>query len=156
MDRMLFETRRHLLNDDLGDEIEPGFFMKDLGRVEDSSPGPAVQAEKISRPAKQRAEREKIAEQMAAQLMDYYMAPATLNDPHILNPIRDGIPQCTKHRFVAGSSKEIGCIYGCGPSERDSAGNLPVARDGTLGDAWNWVRALVVHAVLTQDKRLKF
>ena len=154
---MAFEVQRSLAQDDFGEEVEDGFFMKDLGRKEPVDTEPAFQAPRIdSNTPLSRKMREKIPERMAAQLMDYYMSPAVLNDPNILNPIRDGIPQCTRHRFVAGDSKLIGCIYGCGPSERDSAGNLPVARDHSVGDAWQWVRALVIHAVQTQDKRLKY
>ena len=130
--------------------------MADLGR-EVAESGPAMEVEKVSTLVpKTRTERNRYASGMAAQLMDYYMEPATLNDPNILNPIRDGIPQCMKHRFVSGSPVEIGCIYGCGSKERDGAGNLPVARDGTLGDAWEWVQALVQFAVSTQDKRLGY
>ena len=156
MNSLTFETRKRLEQGDLGEEVEPGFFMADLGRSQDG-PGPSITTETVSKnKPKTRAEREQLADRMAAQLMDYYMEPGTLNNATILNPIRDGIPQCSRHRFVQGDSNQIGCIYGCGAKERDHAGNLPVARDGSLGDAWEWVRALVRHAVLTQDKRLGY
>jgi len=154
--RLSFEVQRRLEAGDFGDEVEEGFFMADIGR-EAGSPGPTMEVEKVSNlTPKTRAQREQYASGMAAQLMDYYMEPNTLNDPNILNPIRDGIPQCKMHKFVSGSQTEIGCIHGCGGQERDGAGNLPVARDGTVGDAWEWVQALVRKAVLTQDKRLGY
>jgi hypothetical protein len=33
---------------------------------------------------------------------------------------------------------------------------LPVARDGTVADVWQWVQALVRMAITTQDKRLGY
>jgi hypothetical protein len=154
---MQFEVQKRLARDDFGDEIEEGFFMADLGRIDPVDTGPPVEVEPLpGRTPLSRAKREAIPERMAAQLMDYYMQPDVLNDATILNPLRDGIPQCTKHPFVSGDSKRIGCIDGCGPNERDAAGNLPVARDGTLEDVWQWVRALIIKAVLTQDKRLGY
>ena len=155
MGQLSFEVQRRLESEDYGDEVEEGFFMADLARVA-PEPGPAVTAPKQGIKPKTRAEREEYASGMAAQLMDYYMEPTTLNDPNILNPIRDGIPQCKMHKFVSGSQTEIGCIHGCGAKQRDFAGNLPVAREGTVGDAWEWVQALVRKAVLTQDKRLGY
>ena len=156
MPELSFEVKKRLLAGDFGEEVEPGFFMGDLGSTP-ATPGPVTTAPTMKgiKP-KTRQERERFADGMAAQLMDYYMDPKTLNNPNILNPIRDGIPQCSRHPFVAGSANNIGCIHGCGNKERDGAGNLPVARDGTLGDAWEWVRALVRKAVTTQDKRLGF
>lgn len=154
MPNLSFEVRKKLEAGDFGDEVEPGFFMSDLGSKA-ATPGPVMQAPGVAgiKP-KTRQERERYADGMAAQLMDYYMKPETLNSFTVLNPIRDGIPQCKAHPFEAGSATNIGCIHGCGNKERDGAGNLPVARDGTLGDAWEWVRALVRKAVITQDKRL--
>ena len=154
---MAFEVQRHLDKEDLGEETEDGFFLKDLGRVEDESPGPSFVAPAIdSNTPLSRVEREKVPLRMAGQLMDYYMKPEILNNPTILNPIRDGIPQCRKHPFKSGSRTEIGCIYGCGTQERDGAGNLPVAKDHTLGDTWMWVKALVIHATAVQDKRIGY
>jgi hypothetical protein len=154
MDRRLeFEVRQKLETGDIG-EGEGGFHMIDIGGGPvDADPSPVSASHKAPKPMT-RQERTKLAEGMAARLMDYYMQPEILNDMFMLNPIRDGIPQCTKHPFVSGSSTQFGCIYGCGANERDSAGNLPVAKDNTLGDTWNWVRALVIHAVTTQDKRV--
>ena len=153
---MSFEVRKKLEAGDFGEDHGDGFFMSDL-KGSAPTPGPTTTAPTMEgvKP-KTRAERAEFAESMAAQLMDYYMEPTTLNDPGILNPIRDGIPQCTAHPFVSGDHNKIGCIDGCGNNERDGAGNLPVAREGTLGDAWDWVRALVQKAVLTQDKRLGY
>lgn len=151
------EVQRRLSKEDYGEDIGEGFHMADLGRFGGEDSAAPVKVDPMEgRTPLSRREREKIPERMAAQLMDYYMRPDVLNDATILNPLRDGIPQCTKHPFVSGDSKRIGCIYGCGPNERDAAGNLPVARDGTLEDVWQWVRALVVNAVLTQDKRLGY
>ena len=156
MGNMAFEVRRRLEAGDYGEDRGDGFFMADLGR-EEVEPGPAVETAPLPGiQPKTRTERIRYAGEMAAQLMDYYMESSVLNDPHILNPIRDGIPQCRAHPFVSGDSSKIGCIHGCGSKERDFAGNLPVARDGTLGDAWEWVKALIQQAVLSHDKRLGY
>lgn len=156
MGAMNFEVRKRLEAGDYGEEVGEGFFMADLGKVA-PTPGPTMKAPGMGgiKP-KTRAQRIQYADGMAAQLMDYYMEPATLNDNSIINPIRDGIPQCRAHPFVTGDATRFGCIHGCGNRERDAGGNLPVAREGTLGDAWEWVRALIQHAVLTQDKRLGY
>lgn len=154
-----FEVQKQLAKDDFGDEVEEGFFMKDLGVVGDTTPDENPhQAEPLStgRTPLQRVRREMIPLQMVEEMMRYYMQPAVLNDMTILNPIRDGIPQCTRHPFVRGDSNKIGCIYGCGPRERDSAGNLPVARDYTVQDVYEWVKALVFDAAKRQDKRLGY
>ena len=155
---MQFRSRKKLAEGDLGEQVDDGFYMADLGRIEPEvepvEKEAPVSVEKLGRRVLSVKARTEIAERMAAQLMDYYMSPEVLNNNNILNPIRDGIPQCLKHRFVAGDSNKIGCIYGCGHRERDMGGNLPVAKDGTLGDAWTWVRALVVHAALAGDERL--
>ncbi len=159
MGQLNFEVRKRLEAGDYGDEVGDGFFMADLGRIPegDGLIDPAFQAPKMDAiKPKTRTERNRYADGMAAQLMDYYMKPATLNALDILNPIRDGIPQCKAHPFVSGDPTRFGCIYACGNRERDDGGNLPVARDGTLGDAWEWVRALIQHAVITQDKRLGY
>lgn len=156
MGSMSFEVQKRLETGDFGEEVEDGFFMTDLGRAEDDGfpIAPLEVAPASALKPKTRAERLKVAEGMAAELMDYYMRPDILNSITTLNPIRDGIPQCTKHPFVSGDSKKIGCIHGCGSKERDSAGNLPVAKDNTLGDTWEWVRALVQMAITVQEKRM--
>jgi hypothetical protein len=150
-----FEVRKRLETGDLGEDYGDGFRMVELGGEPKEDRGSPLLAPPVSKiKPKTRAERIKYAEGMAAQLMDWYMLPEVMNDNTILNPIRDGIPQCTAHPFVSGSATQIGCIWGCGAKERDGAGNLPVAKDNTLGDTWHWVKALVAMAVLTQDKRL--
>lgn len=153
MGSISFEVQKRLETGDFGEEVEDGFFMADIG-TPNEDPGPVIEVAPVSSIIpKTRAERLKFAGGMAAELMDYYMRPDVLNDIHILNPIRDGIPQCSKHPFVSGDAKKFGCIHGCGNRERDAGGNLPVARDGTLGDSWEWVRALVQLAVTRKDKR---
>lgn len=154
---LAFEVQRRLEQEDLGERQDDGTYVVDLTpdrRIDTYKPHEVAPNKK--RVPKTRAEREKVAEQMAAQLMDYFMHPAQLNDMSTLNPIRDGIPQCSKHPFVKGDGADIGCIHSCGKHLKDMAGAQPVARDGDLGDAWRWVRALVVEAVTTQDKRLGF
>ena len=155
MDKHLqFEVRQKLESGDLGEDLGDGFRMTEIGgHIEDDEPHLLAPSAPKTKP-KTRAERIQYAEGMAAQLMDWYMEPNTMNDNSILNPIRDGIPQCATHPFESGSRTKIGCIHGCGNRERDLAGNLPVAKDNTLGDTWNWVKALVAKAVITQDKRL--
>lgn len=157
MPKISFEARKKLEAGDYGEEVEPGFFMSDLGR-DSSAPGQAIRTETVSTiKPKTRAERIKHADGMAAQLMDQYMKPEALNDPNVLNPLRDGIPQCSQHPFVAGDSTKIGCIHGCGNRERiGSAGQLPVSRDHTLEDVWEWIRALVRLAVEQADHRAGF
>lgn len=152
-----FEVARRLEQGDLGERQDDGTFVADLtpDRTLDTYK-PHEVAQTPSRKPKTRAEREKIGEQMAAQLMDYFMDPVQLNDSKTLNPVRDGIPQCKAHPFVSGDSSRVGCIHSCGKHMKDMAGMQPVAKDGNLGDVWRWVRALVVEAISTQDKRLGF
>lgn len=85
-----------------------------------------------------RAQRERVPDQMAAELMDFFIN--TINDMSMLNPVRDGIPQCVNHPFNPALGK-VGCIHSC--AKRDENLSLDVVRDYTLGDVWNWVRALV-------------
>ena len=156
MNKLQFEVRQKLESGDIGESDGDGFHMTTIGgAAEEADPSPLLAPVQRTKP-KTRKERMEYAASMAAQLMDWYMEPETMNNHAMLNPIRDGIPQCTRHPFVSGSATQFGCIYGCGNNERDGAGNLPVAKDNTLGDTWNWVKALVQHAVLTQDKRLGF
>lgn len=155
--KLSFEVARRLEAGDYGDEHEPGFFMADLGR-ENAEAGPSITTEKLDgRKPLNRQERIRLADSYAARLMDQYMAPAALNDPNVLNPIRDGIPQCSAHPFESGSATKIGCIHGCGNREREgSAGVLPVSKDHTLSDVWQWVQALVRLAVMRSDHRAGF
>ena len=153
-----FAARKSLMNEDYGDELDEGFFMKDLGRA-DAAPGPsAVVADTIHKtPPKTRAERIKLADSMADRLMQEYMKPEALNDRNVLNPIRDGIPQCSQHPFESGNLDKYGCIHGCGNREREgSAGVLPVSRDHTVGDVYLWVTHLVRLAVERADHRAGF
>jgi hypothetical protein len=149
------EVRKRLLAEEYGEQVAPGFYMQDIGR-DIGQPGPTLTTDPLKvTPPKTRAERRRVAEEMAAKLMDWYMSPDVLNDTAILNPIRDGIPQCSAHKFVKGSSVHIGCIHGCGARERDN-GSLPVAREGTVADVWQWVKALIELAVTQQDQRTGF
>lgn len=158
MPSLSFEARKRLLAGDLGDEIGPGFHMADLGRAEGSSSAAPVTAEPVHRTKpKTRSERIRLADSLANRLMEQYTTPQALNDANVLNPVRDGIPQCSQHPFVRGDSSKIGCVHGCGNRERQgSAGVLPVAKDYTLEDVWDWVRALVRLAVERGDHRAGF
>ena len=154
MPSMSFEVQKRLQEGDFGEDLGGGFHMADLGR-ETPTPGPSITAAPVSRTApKTRAERQELARSYADRLMQQYMKPEALNDHNVLNPIRDGIPQCSLHPFVADDDGMVGCIHGCGNRERQgSAGVLPVAREGTVADVWRWVNALVELAISRHDKR---
>ncbi len=154
MSQLSFEVQKRLSQGDFGEDLGGGFHMADLGR-ESPTPGPAMTAAPVSRTApKTRAERHELAKSYADRLMQQYMKPTALNDMNVLNPIRDGIPQCRTHPFDAEDDTKIGCIHGCGNREREgTAGVLPVAREGTVADVWVWVRALVELAITRHDKR---
>ena len=155
--RLQFEVRQKLESGDLGEDLGDGFRMTEIGgSPEEAGPSPLLAPSTGKLKPKTRAERLAYAEGMAAELMDWYMSPEVLNDVNILNPLRDGIPQCRAHPFETGSATKVGCIHGCGNNERDFMGNLPVAKDHTVGDTWNWVKAIVQKAVITQDHRLGF
>lgn len=96
---------------------------------------------------KTRTQREETAGKLAAQLMDFFME--NLNNASELNPIRDGIPQCANHQFKP--PRQIGCIHSC--AKRDPNLAMPVVRDYTLGDVFEWVKAIVMHAVASADKK---
>ncbi len=147
------QARKRLMEGDIGTQIAPGFWMQDLGRqdAEGDEEPVIVEGHEPLKPMG-RAGRRRVAGTMAAKLMDHYMLPVNMNDDAVLNPIRDGIPQCRKHPFIKGSRTHIGCIHGCGAKERDN-GALPVARDYTVADVWQWAKALVELAVDTQDRR---
>ena len=99
-----------------------------------------------------REARERVPGQMAANLMDYYLE--TIADDTQLNPIRDGIPQCRNHPFKAGSMYDVGCIHSC--AKRDPNLALPVVKDYTLGDVYEWVKALVFYSVQKQEIKMGY
>lgn len=96
---------------------------------------------------KTRGQRDQVAGAMAAQLMD--MFAKQLNNLNELNPIRDGIPQCRNHPFKP--PRQVGCIHSC--AKRDPNLALPVVKDYTLGDVFEWVKAIVAEAVSTADAK---
>lgn len=116
-----------------GSEIDDGMFMlsRSSGPVKAEETEQAEPVEK--RRGKTRAQMEETVGKMAAQLMDHYIV--NLNNPTLINPIRDGIPQCVSHPFVSGVKP--GCAYGC------TTGVLPRAMDHTLGDVFEWVKELL-------------
>ena len=126
------DAERALREGDLGDEVAPGAFIKDLGKktiTPDRSKGEVEESAPVSNlQRKTLREREKLVGQVAAQVMDYYME--NLNNNEILNPIRDGIPQCTAHPFPPG------CTQQC------KTGVLERVRDYSLGDVFQWVQDL--------------
>lgn len=153
-----FAVKKRLQSEDYGEQVDDGFFMADLGRHGGAPQGPSITTEGLNKTRpKTRAERIKLADGMAARLMDEYMKPSALNDPNVLNPIRDGIPQCSRHPFESGHKTKIGCIHGCGNRERQgSAGVLPVSKEHTVSDVWHWIQALVRKAVEESDHRAGF
>lgn len=154
MGSMSFEVQKRLKEGDFGEDLGGGFHMADLGR-DNPEAGPSLMAPpQTTRAPKTRAEQEALGTEFADRLMQQYMAPEALNDMNVLNPIRDGIPQCSVHPFDADDPTKIGCIHGCGNRERQgSSGVLPVAREGTVRDVWIWVQALITLAVSRHDKR---
>lgn len=94
-----------------------------------------------------RTQREDVPGRMAAQLMDMFIE--TLNDLNTLNPVRDGIPQCRNHPFLP--PRQVGCIHSC--AKRDPNKVLPTVKDYTLGDVFEWVKAIVTHGVANADKK---
>jgi hypothetical protein len=126
--------------------MEAGFDgdgILDLGRVAPEDSGPAVEAEPVGGiPALGRVERERIPAKMAAELMDFFVE--TLNDMTMMNPIRDGIPECRNHRFLPKQG-QYGCTQSCAKFHPELA--MPVIRDYTLGDVYEWVKLIVNGAV---------
>lgn len=131
---------------DLGEEIEPGFYIKMLPPKSPPREEP-VEAEVVDpvEPINKKPlyQREELVGLLAARLMDYYIE--NLQNLLILNPIRDGIPQCAKHPFKTG--KQVGCIYSCKENV------LPVARDYTLYDVFLWVKELLAYVYKDTLKR---
>jgi hypothetical protein len=148
MAEISYRAQKALRGMDLGESVAPDFFLKDLGRTRTVvGPGETETADTLeARTPLSRAQRERVPAQMAANLMDYYIE--NLNDDNMMNPIRDGIPQCRNHPFVQGTPK-IGCIHSCAKKHPELT--LPVVRDYTLGDVFTWVKALVLHAVKTTE-----
>lgn len=97
-----------------------------------------------------RAQRERVPDMMAAQLMDYFIE--TINDLTMLNPVRDGIPQCVNHPF--NPPRTVGCIHSC--AKRDPNLSLDVVRDYTLGDVFEWVKALVRKGAADAERNQKW
>lgn len=126
---------------DLGEEWESGFHVKTFGTPAPSRESLAdnevetADPVSIRRPLTHR-QREDMPAKFAAMLMDYYTSE--LNNPNILNPIRDGIPQCKAHPFKSG--KQFGCWYAC------KEHLLPVTKDHTLYDVFMWAQGLIRHA----------
>lgn len=118
---------------DLGDQWGDGFFVRDLGRLDpeqEEEKTEPVKADpvKVRRP-KTVSEREEMPREMADRLMRYYVTE--LNNPGIVNPIRDGIPECRRHRFPPG------CFHGC------QTGVLPRVYGASLGQVHEWVKGLI-------------
>jgi len=138
---LAFAARKALEEGDLGVATEDSnVFMKDLGVLR-SPTSQVVSVEKENLTPKNRTERERVPGQMAAELMDYFVS--TLNDTNMMNPIRDGIPQCRNHPF--DPPRKVGCIHSCAKKLPDLT--LPVVREYSLGDVFEWVKALVGEAV---------
>lgn len=133
--RFMPRVSEALAQGDLGDEVEPGFHVKSLGKIsEEPTPGETETA-----PAKEKikprtpSSRAKIPREMAEQLVRHYLD--TMSDPTVLNPLRDGIPQCARHRYLPG--KSYGCYQGC------TTDLLPRATNFTIGEAIIWVQELI-------------
>ncbi len=120
---------------DFGEDQGGGVYFKSLGRI-GSNPknGEIERASSVpSIKPKTRAEKAEIPRKLALQALDYYIG--NMNNPNILNPIRDGIPQCVAHPFKPGVSP--GCMEGC------TTGLLPTAREVTLGDVFEWLKGMI-------------
>jgi hypothetical protein len=96
-----------------------------------------------------RAQRERLPEKLAAQLMDHYMDPDVLNNQNDFNPIRDGIPQCVHHPFDPANGK-VGCIHSCGAKDPNVV--LPVERDYTVLDVFHWVTGVVSLGITAAER----
>lgn len=127
-----FDPHEKVTASDLGESWGDGFFVKKLApKVE---PTPPVEEREIADPVevlrpKTVAERQDMPRVLAARLMDYYIEE--LNNDLIMNPIRDGLPQCYMHRFPPG------CYHGC------STGILPRKVGASLGEVFTWVQGLI-------------
>lgn len=119
-----------------------GEGVLDLGRIVPEETGPPVEAEQVGVPGLARVERERIPAKMAAELMDFFVE--TLNDMTMMNPIRDGIPECRNHPFDPKRGLP-GCTASCAKFHPELA--MPVRKDHTLGDAYEWVKHIVNSAV---------
>lgn len=139
----LFEDVKEYVESGKADEKAIHFDMPWSKNAETKLPDP----EETKLTPKTRRQREDAAGALAAQLMDTFIG--SLDDLHTLNPIRDGIPQCKNHPFVP--PQQIGCIHSCAKRNPNLA--MPVVRDYTLGDVFNWVKEIVTLAVATADKK---
>jgi len=129
-------------------EVTPGTFRENGGIIDLGRAAPpklrtedieTAETPKAFNPLT-RAQRERLPDRMAAQLMDHYMSPEALNNQHDVNPLRDGLPTCAKHPFNR-SKGQYGCIHSCGA--RDPNMVRPVEKDITVYDVFQWVRGLV-------------
>ncbi len=87
------------------------------------------------------SDRDKLVDIMAMRLFRYYDDLAE-SDPGMLNPIRDGIPRCKKHR------KAPWCIYEC------REGVLP-RHYGSRSEVFEWMRAYVAQHTHYNKRRSK-
>lgn len=129
------EVEKALNEGDLGEDMGGGVYFKTLPtKVPRLNPEDIATAKTVRgvKP-RTRAERQRIPYELATKAMQYYIE--NLNNGTILNPIRDGIPQCRLHPFKSG--EKYGCVEGC------TGGNLPVARDYTLGDVFEWLKGMI-------------
>jgi len=144
MSKLLFKAQQMLSSGAVTpDTFEDSGGILDLGTA---LPGPETQETEQAdlldpRKPLTREQRERLPGELAAKVMDHYIDH--LNDDTMVNPIRDGIPQCRNHPYHP--PLQIGCIHGC--ASRDENVVLPVVRDYTLGDVFNWAKALVAKAV---------
>lgn len=146
-----FRVEEALKKEDFGEDLGGGFHIQDIGR---STPEPGkaeVAPTQEKRKPKTRAERERIPEQMAVQLMDHFME--TLNDQMTMNPIRDGVPQCTDHPFNRNKGL-YGCIHACVKQNPEKF--KPVVKDATLWEVFLWVKSLINASVRKQELKMGY
>ena len=140
------QIEKALKEGDFGDDMGDGVHFKTLtpittvpkrNEIERADPIPKIKP-------RTRAERDLIPRELALTAIKYYAE--NLNNPNILNPIRDGIPQCVRHPFNPAVG-DIGCLEGC------TTGVLPVAKNGTLGDVMTWLRGMIAHNFRRWEKQ---
>lgn len=127
-----FDSHEKLTASQLGESWGDGFFVQELGKKTPTAltEEEREQAKPVSvNRQKTVAEREDMPRDMANRLMMYYTD--NLNNPSIINPIRDGVPQCARHRFPPG------CYHGC------QSGVLPRHYGPSLAEVFEWVQGLI-------------